>query len=840
MSLIRSGKEPLRMTVLAVTLAAVFCLLDVGSSFPQNTSYSRRSAVDKFGRERPLARAREAELGPLENHFQTHLTDPALAVPEGILKAANSALAPSGLFLPYTYYIGGSFYSIYGHIEAVGIGDFDSDGRNDVVLATGMNDRSVEPPISMDDVENDNKLFLFYQNSDGGLDPPVKYETSFYFSYRIGHIFLAVGDVNGDGKADVVLGNAGESLEVFLQAETGGLLRSVIYPTGLSWWVHVVDLDGDGLEEVVSEGVGQLGVWKQRPDGMLAPPVTYKIDDRDWGNIAFGDLNHDGRLDMALRSRGGYGNPYFGVMLQESDGNFAPPAYYTVMVDFGTSGIAVGDLNGDGRDDVSIIWGGNNFSAPADDRPKVGVFFQNEAGTLNDVVEFPTYDIPMNLRAADVNGDNRMDLVLEHEGWEAVGVYLQGPDGQISPEELYRISHQQTDADTFSVGDINNDGWPDLVIGNTYHRWLEIVYHAPEGNVPSIRVTSPNGGEKLQPGTIQNITWTSTGDVGNVRIDYSLDGGVRYFPVAESLPNTGSLAWTVPEVGAKYGAIRVYEVLGRVWDTNDEYFTLEGCKAGTFTVTSFYFSPESDFRHLGLTVGPQCKYQSSTTSSWITASSGSVLHFGGYDLYGYSVAANPSRSSRTGTITVNETSFSIYQEGLSIKPVITEITGGSALPGEFRTPITVRGRNFVRGSALYLGDYGIDTVFVSDTELRAVVPRARFPLLLDTRVRVWNGVFSDFFVQSAAGITRLSPRAAVAGGDSFALTVIGENFESGAVVQWNRQNRRTTFVSSTSLRAVILGTDIAAPGTASIRVLNPGDDESSDAAAFRVSRPAVP
>ena len=80
------------------------------------------------------------------------------------------------------------------------------------------------------------------------------------------------------------------------------------------------------------------------------------------------------------------------------------------------------------------------------------------------------------------------------------------------------------------------------------------------------------------------------------------------------------------------------------------------------------------------------------------------------------------------------------------------------------------------------------------------------------------------FSGSPAGptLTTLSPSSAAAGGPDFTLTVNGSNFASGSVVRWNGAPRNTTFVSATRLTAAIPAADIAAAGSASVTVQNPG------------------
>ena len=80
----------------------------------------------------------------------------------------------------------------------------------------------------------------------------------------------------------------------------------------------------------------------------------------------------------------------------------------------------------------------------------------------------------------------------------------------------------------------------------------------------------------------------------------------------------------------------------------------------------------------------------------------------------------------------------------------------------------------------------------------------------------------------------LTPYSAAAGGPGFSLTVAGSNFAAGSTVQWNGANRSTTFSSSSQLTATIPASDIAAGGTAQVRVMNPGGGGVSNAMTFTI------
>jgi hypothetical protein len=129
---------------------------------------------------------------------------------------------------------------------AVAVGDVTGDGRLDVVAITEVGS----------DPANDDRLVLFAQNADGTLAAPVKYPIE---SGYPGPTSVAIGDVDGDGRNDVVVGRrsgASESIAVFHQNETGTLDALVAYATDDSRHVRIGDVNGDGRLDVVGADTG--------------------------------------------------------------------------------------------------------------------------------------------------------------------------------------------------------------------------------------------------------------------------------------------------------------------------------------------------------------------------------------------------------------------------------------------------------------------------------------------------------------------------------------------------------------------------------------------------------
>jgi Zn-dependent metalloprotease/PKD repeat protein len=94
----------------------------------------------------------------------------------------------------------------------------------------------------------------------------------------------------------------------------------------------------------------------------------------------------------------------------------------------------------------------------------------------------------------------------------------------------------------------------------------------------SLTLTAPNGGEIWQYGSTQNITWTTTGIVPTVNIDYSIDGGATWNNIAANVSNTGNMAWEVPNASSSQAKMRVSAALNAgLQDMSDATFTIQGC-----------------------------------------------------------------------------------------------------------------------------------------------------------------------------------------------------------------------------------------------------------------------
>jgi len=121
----------------------------------------------------------------------------------------------------------------------------------------------------------------------------------------------------------------------------------------------------------------------------------------------------------------------------------------------------------------------------------------------------------------------------------------------------------------------------------------------------AVTVTSPNGGENWGVGSSHNITWTSTGWVGNVKIEYSTNGGTSYSTVVDSTANTGIFPWTVPNAPSVSCLVRISNAGNpNLSDTSDSVFTIMTAAID-----------KDDF--VGAWLGQGVYFRNSNTGSWV-------------------------------------------------------------------------------------------------------------------------------------------------------------------------------------------------------------------------------
>ncbi len=163
---------------------------------------------------------------------------------------------------------------------------------------------------------------------------------------------------------------------------------------------------------------------------------------------------------------------------------------------------------------------------------------------------------------------------------------------------------------------------------------------------------------------------------------------------------------------------------------------------------------------------------------------------------------------------------------INAAPVITGVSPNSAGVGVAQVPIAVTGTGFTPGSTVNFNSKPLSTTYSSTTGISAVIPGSLITQAGQASITVSNpgGATSNsatFTILAAPpSISALSPSSVFAGTSGFTLTVKGTGFGASSSVTWNGSGLATTYVSSTTLTAVIPASLVASAGTVSVQVIN--------------------
>jgi hypothetical protein len=359
---------------------------------------------------------------------------------------------------------------------AVAVGDFNHDGRSDVVVTSGQS-------------VGNGTLYIFLQSASGTLQSPASYTTG----YRPDT--LAVADLNDDGWDDVVVAQFGGDISVYLQEADGTLTAAIIYSTNSEQANAITtgDFNNDGRQDVAVSffGSGHVGLFYQGSNGSLLPMTTTPTRPTGFNDMATGDFNHDGWADF-VQSHGaaGVSGPALSLFVQQVGGGF-------VRTDMGSDNPAdhldAADINHDGWDDIAVTHLGS---------PALSLYLQGVEGTFT-LTQHQTAN-PGTFAIGDINLDGRNDLSFIPIAYPELGLHLQQPDGTFALHENYPVPYTPIYGQVATVvSDINSDGRPDaLVAGRT--AGFVVLYHS----VPDIAVNLSPQAITVRPG--QTITYTTT------------------------------------------------------------------------------------------------------------------------------------------------------------------------------------------------------------------------------------------------------------------------------------------------------------------------------------------
>jgi hypothetical protein len=367
---------------------------------------------------------------------------------------------------------------LFGRFQAFPVGSWPEAVAVGDVNRDGRNDVIMTTSFYFDP-GNDYHLFVFLQNSKGKLRAPIKYRAGNGKS-------VDIGDLNHDGRADIVVSTK-TGIGVLLQNRFGRLRPMVHYncthrtEVGMTK-IKIGDFNTDGRLDVAAIHFGkeeeEMDIFLQGSQGILEPPIINHVQHGGYDAMEVGDMNHDGQTDIVVMSGQLRDCPNFGVMPQIKPGVFGAPRYYDVQKGKFGRDILRGMALGNVGGSVGTDKLDDVVVAYGGNRPysRVAVFTQNNKGMLDTPISYRAFQCPETVRVGDVNQDGKGDVIVVNGGWMNVSVYLQSR-GKLLPYELYRIPYaSHYNLDGMKVADINSDGANDIVIAD-YNHGLVVLYN---------------------------------------------------------------------------------------------------------------------------------------------------------------------------------------------------------------------------------------------------------------------------------------------------------------------------------------------------------------------------
>jgi hypothetical protein len=570
--------------------------------------------------------------------------------------------------------------------HCVTIGDLDGDGKPDLAVVNyGANTVSV-----------------FRNTSTSGTITSGSFATKVDFATGTGANSVTIGDIDGDGKQDLVTANySGNTVSVFRNTSSSGSITAGSFATKVDFATGTApssaaigDIDGDGKPDLATANNSGNTVSVFRNTGSSGSITTSsfaaKVDFVTGStpvNVAIGDLDGDGKPDLATAN---YTGNTVSVFRNTSTSGSITTGSFAAKVDFATgsnpNSVAIGDIDGDGKPDLAVANSGTTSVSVFRNTSTTGSI---TSGSFAVKVDFVTGTTPASVAIGDIDGDGKSDLAVANDGSNTVSIFRNtSTSGSITSGSFATKVDFATGSVPVivAIGDLDGDGKPDLAVANYGSNTVSVIRNDP--NLPTpITGTSlicGSGSTTTLSNTTGGGTWTSNNNAvatvgstsgivtgvtnGTATISYFALGGQATMVVTVSpLPNAGSISGTASV-----------------------------CQGSTTTL--------SDGAGGGV-------WSSSTTSVATVGTSGIVTGVGaGTTTISYTATNSCGTASAMQTVTVTG---------------IPSITSVNPLSGYPASSVTINGTNFnttTTNDVVYFGATKATVTAVSTTSLTVTVP----------------------------------------------------------------------------------------------------------------------
>ena len=388
------------------------------------------------------------------------------------------------------------------------VGDIDGDGKPDVVAAN-----------------SNSNTFSIIRNTCAVGNASFAAKTDFA-TVKGSFAVALVGDVDRDGKLDVVISNnGGDTVSVYRNTSTignVGFAPRVDFVVGsYPYFISIDDVDGDGKLDLIVETNNDLA-------GNENFKVSIFRNTSTSGNVSFaqrvdfstgtghndmttGDLDGDGKPDIALANWSGNSVSVLRNISTIGTINFEPKVDYTAGIE--PSDVLIGDINGDGKPDIIVPNCGDNT---------VSIFRNTcSSGTLSfaEKVDFTTGSGPGEVAIGDIDQDGKPDIVVVNDQANSISFFSNtSMNGTVSFASRVDFT-TGVNPEPISIVDLDGDGKSDVVVGNCNSNTISVFRNTVTPAPLNITSFTPTR-NALNVAKNTNITITFNRDVDPAKLTH--------------------------------------------------------------------------------------------------------------------------------------------------------------------------------------------------------------------------------------------------------------------------------------------------------------------------------
>jgi hypothetical protein len=298
--------------------------------------------------------------------------------------------------------------------------------------------------------------------------------------------------------------------------------------------IAVGDVNGDSQPDIVvaNSGIVKVGVLRNGGNGTFLAQVTYTAGTTPYA-VAVADVNSDNKLDIVVVNSG---STTVGVFINTGTGTFLAQVTYSTGAASTPRSVAVADVNSDNKPDIVVANSGT---------VNVGVFLNAGTGTFLAQTNYSTGagSGPRSVVVTDVNSDNKPDIIVANTGSSTVGVLLNAGTGTFLAQTTYTTGAGSSPYGV-AVGDVNSDNKPDIVVANSAAATVGVLLNGGNGTFLAQVTYSTGGGSAPRSVAVADVNGDSNpdiivGNLGSDTVGVLLNTGTGTF-LAQTTYSTGA------------------------------------------------------------------------------------------------------------------------------------------------------------------------------------------------------------------------------------------------------------------------------------------------------------